>query len=478
MAVERTCPNCGSIIPSLSFKCVACGYVFSQETESSEIAREAIERLQTMLKDIDVAGSGMSQKKRAVAKSTIITTFVVPNTKEAMVNFLVLAFSNIESSSETEPQSITMAWEARAISTYNLLKLQQDEDPQIEAVLQKYSVLENKRKLKKIDGRYKRKVKKRKIALGITLFLALCSIPFVMRVVDSMNYDPVLAAINEGQYVEAVELINNSEELKQDVDFYLDQLMLSNLFDHSIQIDEESSTRTVTCTYPDGTVAINQSDNSDFRKNVEVKVIDPAGSVVSHFVDSLKLYERLWSIYAIQDSHPYIPGPIELYEADTLGVHIDMYGRCDTLLYAFGRDTTICSFVYDNRDNIIQQDIASSRDTLLSRVTSGVSVSKSTAFVTDLWGDDMLSQMNSRTYDSQYRLVEESKKFSLLGTEYIMHQTTTVESNRLRVVTHSGLSKDKLTNYEFDAELEIQYMVLVNPHTGKGVHLNFQNIME
>ena len=53
MKIQKKCPNCGALISSLSLKCLECGYVFSIESESSEVAREAIERLPNMLKDIE-----------------------------------------------------------------------------------------------------------------------------------------------------------------------------------------------------------------------------------------------------------------------------------------------------------------------------------------------------------------------------------------------------------------------------------------
>jgi hypothetical protein len=472
MQIQKKCPNCGALIPSLSLKCTECDYVFSQESESSEIAREAINRLQSMLKDIEMASKKVSKRNLARAKATIITTFTVPNTKEAMISFLILAFSNIESSSETQDRAITMAWEARAISTYNLLKLQQDSDPQIEAVLQKYAILENKKELAKIDGRSKRTARKRKVATIIVFVLMIFSTPFVLGVIEKLNYDPIFAAIEEGRYDEAIERINNDEKLKQSVDFYIDLLASSSIASASTKVDIDSvtGTRTKTLFYTDGSKDINKCDYQDYRKNIERIRYDSVGSIEYHIIDSLKLMEKLWSI---EDSPNDLASIEGLYLCDSFDIHLDSLGRCDTLTLSNNSDKATYYFTFDNQNYIIQQDVYTEQDT----ITVNTSVTNNGLFFVDIRGNGAISQFVTRTYNEQYSMIGYTKKWSLWGNDYLIEKTHIQEYSRLWIYTQESIPNEKLQGFDFDADLVVITKEVRNPLSGKGVILDYTKLV-
>lgn len=473
MQTQKKCPNCGAIIPSLSIKCTGCDYVFSRESESSEVAREAIERLQTMLKEIDASHKIISKKKLASAKATIITTFVVPNTKEAMVNFLILAFSNIESSSETQDPAITMAWEARAISTYNLLKLQQNSDPQIESVLQKYSILENKKKLAKIDGRAKKAAKKRKVIACIIFVLLICLSPFAIGVINELNYDPILDDIENGRYDEAIEKINNDDQLKQNVDFYIDLLSASPIASATTQIDIDYTTgvRTKTTIMKDGSKDIYKSDYQDYNKNIEKISYRSDGSIEQHIIDSLKLGEKLWSIL----QSPNYLDPLELYTYDSLEVHLDDFGRCETLSFSNNGAEQTFHFTYDKQNNIIQQDIYSDRDTTIITTTAS-RASNNIAFFVDMTDNAFASQFITRTFDEHRRITGYTKRWEILGQDYLIARESYQEFNRLSITTYESITQEKLQEFDFEGGPVVHSREIRNLQNGKGVRLDYTKL--
>ena len=475
MDVQKKCPNCGALIPSLSLRCVDCGYSFGKESESSEIAREAIERLQSMLKDIDQNNAKISKKKRSRAIATIITTFAVPNTKEAMISFLILAYSNIESSSETKDRDITMAWEARAISTYNLLKLQQDSDPQIEYVLQKYSILEDSKKLAKIDGRAKRKAKKRRVVICLVFILALFSVPFVVDFINKQNYDPILVAIEEGRYDEAIERINNDAKLKNSVEFYIDKFATLPIAMRTSQVSIDSiiGCRTVNHLMNDGGRWVWKMNYENYDKDVELMVINPDSSVKFHIIDSLNLSEKLWSIQ--RGLTPFSDNILDLYFADTLGIHLDSLGRCDTLTYAYGRDTTICCFKFDDQNLIIQQDIFSGRDT--THISTTATYNDGSYLFVDMT-DGLIPIFISRNFDSRHRLMNFSKKWSIMETTYDIREEQRNDHNRLQVDIDKSIPRDKLAAFDFEAEMVVISKTIWDNLSGKGVLLDYTNVVK
>lgn len=110
----KKCPACGSLITSFSTKCHDCGHEFSG-IESSSAVQKFYEQLLDTERNIrnsassedklgmlgmarlmsPAAKEAMIQKPILDAKSSIILTFPVPNSKEDIIEFLILAKSNI-----------------------------------------------------------------------------------------------------------------------------------------------------------------------------------------------------------------------------------------------------------------------------------------------------------------------------------------------------------------------------------------------
>ena len=95
------CPNCGEIVNSFLANCTSCGHEFRETKVVS-----SVELLSRELKDID-AKSLQSGDKNTIfsdkfslsttdkAKIDLIKNFPIPNTKEDIIEFIILANSNI-----------------------------------------------------------------------------------------------------------------------------------------------------------------------------------------------------------------------------------------------------------------------------------------------------------------------------------------------------------------------------------------------
>jgi uncharacterized protein YfcZ (UPF0381/DUF406 family) len=107
----KKCPSCGSSVQSFATKCSDCGHEFSNIGSANSI-KELINQLEQaeekarnakseggfiggMMAMID--GETALEKKIYDAKANVISTFPIPNTKEDILEFLSLSFSQVNS---------------------------------------------------------------------------------------------------------------------------------------------------------------------------------------------------------------------------------------------------------------------------------------------------------------------------------------------------------------------------------------------
>jgi predicted RNA-binding Zn-ribbon protein involved in translation (DUF1610 family) len=98
----KKCPSCGAPVNSFNTKCPECGHEF-KNVKASNSATQLYEALnEAANSDIKLTGitalfGDPYQKERAIAnkKITIISNFPVPNSKEDLFEFLILAISEI-----------------------------------------------------------------------------------------------------------------------------------------------------------------------------------------------------------------------------------------------------------------------------------------------------------------------------------------------------------------------------------------------
>ena len=97
------CPNCGELIKSFEINCPTCGYELRGTQASSAVKEfslklEAIEEKREYEKSrkFFIATANMQRiTKTDEQKISLIKSFAIPNTKEDMLEFMILATSNI-----------------------------------------------------------------------------------------------------------------------------------------------------------------------------------------------------------------------------------------------------------------------------------------------------------------------------------------------------------------------------------------------
>lgn len=151
------CPNCGEVLESFVVNCPTCGHEF-RGAKSSTSVREFAAKLEEIERSRPTKKfSSQEVSTTDLQKSSLIRSFVIPNTKEDLLEFLVLASSNInmqryntDSISESE-KAVSDAWEAKFEQAYEKAKLSFGNTPEfkeIQAIYDKKSgeVKKNKRK--------------------------------------------------------------------------------------------------------------------------------------------------------------------------------------------------------------------------------------------------------------------------------------------------------------------------------------------
>lgn len=128
------CPNCGEILNSFTVECPACGYElrnarvssgvqeFSLKLEKIEESRGAKKRLfsRAAVEDANI------NKQRI----SLIRNFSIPNTKEDILEFMILAASNISIKSDLPEPKLeeSDAWKAKFEQAYQKAEYQFGDD--------------------------------------------------------------------------------------------------------------------------------------------------------------------------------------------------------------------------------------------------------------------------------------------------------------------------------------------------------------
>lgn len=190
------CPNCGDILDAYESVCKACGY----EQRGSK-ATSSVHELAVRLQKIEEARLTSKNNSRFSfgqsseidqQKINLIRSFVIPNTKEDILEFAVLAASNVDASAYDDSygilstlqngrrKAVSDAWLAKLKQAYQKAKLVFDGDSRISEI---ESLYENTNKaIKRVKGRVWK-------ILGITLgaFLALFILVGIIAISSTEN---------------------------------------------------------------------------------------------------------------------------------------------------------------------------------------------------------------------------------------------------------------------------------------------------
>lgn len=148
------CPQCGDVVKSFEICCPTCGYEFRGTTATNsvkELARK-LEQINSEKKNKGLwkalfEDSFMSSN--AEKQVSLITSFAIPNTREDLWEFLILASTNIHTPSEISDQqnpsqkAISDAWRSKFGQAYHKAKLVFDNERELQKVEDLYNAKNN-----------------------------------------------------------------------------------------------------------------------------------------------------------------------------------------------------------------------------------------------------------------------------------------------------------------------------------------------
>ena len=94
------CPNCGEVLNSFTLTCPSCGYEIRGNKSSNSVHEFAMRLLQ------------LNDEKQ---KIMLIRSFPIPNSKEDILEFVILASTNIDRKIDNE---LSDAWQAKFAQAY------------------------------------------------------------------------------------------------------------------------------------------------------------------------------------------------------------------------------------------------------------------------------------------------------------------------------------------------------------------------
>ena len=128
------CPNCGEVLNSFVTNCPSCGYEIRGASTSNAVKEFATQ---------------LTSAKTQQEKASIIRNFPIPNTKEDVMEFMILASTNITNNLESD---ISAAWQSKTEQAYQKAKILFQDEQELLNIQNIYSqVCAKLSKQKKID---------------------------------------------------------------------------------------------------------------------------------------------------------------------------------------------------------------------------------------------------------------------------------------------------------------------------------------
>ncbi len=120
------CPNCGEVLASFMRNCPACGMEI-RDARINSVILDFIAQLNIAEQELSASGGLYNSSHKEVAenkKINIIRNFPVPNTAEAMLEFMVLATSNIDIAAYvSDKKPLSDAWLSKIEQIYKKAQL-------------------------------------------------------------------------------------------------------------------------------------------------------------------------------------------------------------------------------------------------------------------------------------------------------------------------------------------------------------------
>lgn len=139
----KKCPRCGEVVNAFDIKCGSCGYEF-RDTKTSASLEEFSKKL-SAIDEARLKRKDISSLEAMDMKITYIGSFAIPNNKEDILEFMIMASSNIKTQgvdgkNYKHVAAINNAWMAKMEQAYEKAKVSlkaEDEFAQISALYAK-----------------------------------------------------------------------------------------------------------------------------------------------------------------------------------------------------------------------------------------------------------------------------------------------------------------------------------------------------
>lgn len=171
----RKCPSCGEILKTYDAICPTCGYELNEKKVS-----------ESMLVFHQKIMSEDNNKK----KIELIKTYPVPNTKEDIIEFMLLSSSNFDLNEflTSKNNNVSEAWFTKLELCYKKAKLMFDEGPQLAKITEIYDGVFNQIEswIDKNNKEYRRSILKRRLKIGGVA--SLIAIPILVVIIAIMYF--------------------------------------------------------------------------------------------------------------------------------------------------------------------------------------------------------------------------------------------------------------------------------------------------
>ena len=171
----RKCPACGAMIGAFTTVCPECGYEFAN-LEANSTTKELQKKLEEIDRDNSSLFGGVGRlfgaDKATMLKVQAIQNFAVPNTKEDLLEFLLLCYSNSHSMDRAEgsDEKIAQAWRTKSLQVIEKARIMLKNVPEAQDVIAKMEKDMKRRAL----------IKKLTLIVPIALFVLLMVILFLL----------------------------------------------------------------------------------------------------------------------------------------------------------------------------------------------------------------------------------------------------------------------------------------------------------
>lgn len=192
------CPSCGANLNAFETTCPSCG----REVRNVD-SISSVKRLETVLLQIEERRPPNAQKSSSnndinptdMQKAGCIEAFVIPSTKEDIVEFMLLAASNIDAHAiavkgmhytvDRSSYHVTKAWYSKFEQAYEKAKISLKNDPMLDNVQEIYA-----KKMREIQ---EEKDKERKVNIVLLSIIGGCFLFLILLAIlacvfsDSLN---------------------------------------------------------------------------------------------------------------------------------------------------------------------------------------------------------------------------------------------------------------------------------------------------